>query len=70
MIIGGAEFVMGISREPENTGTPTMALKLVIYGMDGLETAQTVFERLSATLLDMDPQLELAEIKGDKYSVN
>jgi len=38
--------------------------------MDSLETAQTVFERISATLMNLDPHLELVEIKGEKTALN
>ena len=33
--------------------------------MEDLETAQAVFERISATLVDIDPELEIAEVKGE-----
>ena len=38
--------------------------------MEDLETAQAVFERISATLIDMDPELVMAEVKGDKSTLN
>ena len=69
MQIGGVEFTMGVSKNnaPRDVST---ALKIVIYGMEDLETAQAVFERISATLIDMDPELEIAEVKGDKSNLN
>ena len=70
MEIGGAEFVMGVSKDTTDPDDVTMALKLVVYGMDSMETAQTVFEKLSQTLLSMDSQLELSEIKGDQTHIN
>lgn len=70
MEIGGAEFVMGVSKDTNAPDDFTMALKLVVYGMDSMETAQTVFEKLSQTLLSMDSQLELSEIKGDQTHIN
>ena len=70
MEIGGAEFVMGVSKDTNDPHDFTMALKLVVYGMDSMETAQTVFEKLSQTLLSMDSQLELSEIKGDQTHIN
>ena len=66
MQIGGAEFTMGVSRETNDTGNFAMALKIVVFGMDTMETAQAVYERLSTILIDMDPELEIAEVKGDK----
>jgi len=38
--------------------------------MEDLDTALTVFERISAVLIDMDPELEMAEVKGDKSNLN
>ena len=70
MEIGGAEFVMGVSKDTNDPDDFTMALKLEVYGMDSMETAQTVFEKLSQTLLSMDSQLELSEIKGDQTHIN
>ena len=69
MQIGGAEFTMGVARDnaPGNVST---ALKIIVYGMEDLETAQAVFERISATLMDIDPELEIAEVKGDKAKLN
>ena len=64
------EFTMGVSKETTNPNDMKMALKIVVYGMDSLETAQTVFERISDTLLNLDPHLELAEIKGEKTAIN
>ena len=69
MQIGGAEFTMGVSKN-NTPGDVSTALKIVVYGMEDLETAQAVFERISATLIDMDPELELAEVKGDKSNLN
>ncbi len=64
------EFTMGVSKETTDPDNMKMALKIVVYGMDSLETAQIVFERISATLLNLDPHLELAEIKGEKTALN
>ena len=69
MQIGGVEFTMGITKH-NAPGNVTTALKIVVYGMGDLETAQAVFERISATLIDMDPELEMAEVKGDKSNLN
>ena len=38
--------------------------------MEDLETAKPVFERISATLMDVDPEMEIAEVKGDKAKLN
>ena len=70
MQIGGAEFTMGVSRETNDTGNYSMALKIVVFGMDTMQTSQAVFERLSSTLLEFDPELEIAEAKGDKANLN
>ena len=70
MQIGGAEFTMGVSRETNDTGNYSMALKIVVFGMDTMQTSQAVFERLSSTLLEIDPELEIAEAKGDKANLN
>ena len=69
MQIGGVEFTMGVSKN-NPPGDVSTALKIVVYGMEDLETAQAVFERISATLIDMDPELEMAEVKGDKSNLN
>ena len=69
MQIGGVEFTMGVSKN-NAPGDVSTALKIVVYGLEDLETAQAVFERISATLIDMDPELELAEVKGDKSNLN
>ena len=69
MQIGGVEFTMGVSKN-NSPGDASTALKIVVYGMEDLETAQAVFERISATLIDMDPELEMAEVKGDKSNLN
>ena len=69
MQIGGVEFTMGVSKN-NTPGDVSTALKIVVYGMKDLETAQAVFERISATLIDMDPELEMAEVKGDKSNLN
>jgi len=70
MQIGGAEFTMGVSRETNDTGNYSIALKIVVFGMDTMQTSQAVFERLSSTLLEIDPELEIAEAKGDKANLN
>ena len=69
MQIGGVEFTMGVSKK-NAPGDVSTALKIVVYGMEDLETAQAVFERISATLIDMDPELEIAEVKGDKSNLH
>ena len=69
MQIGGVEFTMGVSKN-NAPGDVSTALKIVVYGLENLETAQAVFERISATLIDMDPELEIAEVKGDKSNLN
>ena len=69
MQIGGVEFTMGVSKN-NAPGDVSTALKIVVYGLEDLETAQAVFERISATLIDMDPELEIAEVKGDKSNLN
>ena len=69
MQIGGVEFTMGVTKH-NAPGDVSTALKIVVYGMEDLETAQAVFERISATLIDMDPELEIAEVKGDKSNLN
>ena len=51
-------------------GNYAMALKIVVFGMDTMQTSQAVFERLSSTLLEIDPELEIAEAKGDKANLN
>tara|TARA_R100000329_G_scaffold145994_1_gene132116 strand:- start:663 stop:875 length:213 start_codon:yes stop_codon:yes gene_type:complete len=70
MHIGGAEFVMGVSQETDDMDDYSMALKIIVYGMDNNDTVNKVFEALSQALLTLDPQLELAEIKGDKSHIN
>ena len=70
MEIGGAEFNMGVAKSEDGKKEVTMALKIVVYGMDSLETAEAVCHRLTTTLLDMDPELELAEIKNNKSALN
>ena len=70
MEIGGGEFVMGVSKKTENPDDFSMALKMVVYGMDSLETAQSVFEKLSETLLALDPQLQIAENEGEDQVLN
>ena len=69
MQIGGVEFTMGVTKH-DAPGDVSTALKIVVYGMKDLETAQAVFERISATLIDMDPELEIAEVKGPKSNLN
>ena len=69
MQIGGVEFTMGVFKN-NAPGDVSTALKIVVYGLEDLETAQAVFERISATLIDMDPELEIAEVKGDKSNLN
>ena len=69
MQIGGVEFTMGVTKN-NSPGDVSTALKIVVYGLEDLETAQAVFERISATLIDMDPELEIAEVKGDKSNLN
>ena len=69
MQIGGVEFTMGVTKN-NAPGDVSTALKIVVYGMEDLETAQAVFERISAALIDMDPGLEMAEVKGDKSNLN
>ena len=60
---------MGVAKRnaPGNVST---ALKLIVCGMEDLKTAQAVFARISATLMDIDPELEIAEVKGDKAKLN
>ena len=68
--IGGAEFTIGVSQNTEDSVDRSLALKVVIYGMDSLETADIVLERMLSTLVDIDPQLEMAELKYDKAAMN
>ena len=70
MHIGGAEFVMGVSQETDDMDDYSMALKIIVYGMDNNDTVNQVFEALSQALIKLDPQQELAEIKGDKSHIN
>jgi len=55
---------------PGNLRADHSTPKIVVYGMEDLETAEAVFERISATLIDMDPELKMAEVKGDKSNLN
>ena len=68
--IGGAEFTIGVSKSTDNPDDQSLALKIVVYGMDSLETTENVLERLAQTLLDIDPELHLEEIKGEKSDLN
>jgi hypothetical protein len=68
--IGGAEFTIGVSNSTDDPDDRSLALKMVIYGMDSLETTENVLERLAQTLLDIDPELQLQEIKGEKSDLN
>jgi len=70
MQIGGAEFTMGFAKEAEDCEDPKVALKVVVFGMDNIETAQSVYSKIAAVLRDMDPELELAEIRSDKSTLN
>ena len=63
MQIGGVEFTMGVTKH-DAPGDVSTALKIVVYGMKDLETAQAVFERISATLIDMDPDIGLSRAKA------
>ena len=70
MEIGGAEFVLGVSKKTEDPDDISMALKMVVYGMDSLETAQSVFEKMTETLLALDPQLQIVENRGEGQVLN
>ena len=70
MEIEGAELNMDVAKSEDGENELTMTLKIVVYGMDSLETAEAVCHRLTATLLDMVPQLEPAEIKTNKGPLN
>lgn len=70
MEIGGAELNMGVSKSEDDENELTMTLKIVVYGMDSLETAEAVYHRLRTTLVDIVPQLEQAEIKTNKGPLN
>ena len=70
MYIGGAEFTIGLSKEKNEIDDDSIALKIIVYGMDNMETANEVFEVLSQTLVNLDPELVLAELKGDKSHIN
>ena len=60
MEIGGAEFTRGFSKGVEDQEQHKVAMKIFVFGMDNMETAEAVYERISATLVDMDPEFALA----------
>ena len=55
MVIGGAELTVGISKDTEDPDDFSMALKIVIFGMDGLETTEIVSKSIMDTLRTLDP---------------
>ena len=70
MQIGGAEFVLGLSKDLNEDNEYLMGLKLTVYGIDSMETTQKIFEALSEVLLDLDSGLELAAVDGEKSHIN
>ncbi|MDC0190224.1 hypothetical protein OAJ77_03225 [Rhodospirillales bacterium] len=68
--IGGAEFTIGVSKSTDNPDDQSLALKIVVYGMDSLETTENVLERLFQTLQDIDPELQLQESNKEKSALH
>ena len=68
--IGGAEFTIGVSKSTDDPDDQSLALKIVVYGMDSLETTENVLERLFQTLQDIDPELQLQESNKEKSALH
>jgi hypothetical protein len=62
MVIGGAELTVGISKDTQDPDDFSMALKVVVFGMDGLETTEIISKAIMDTLLTLDPELEIKEV--------
>jgi hypothetical protein len=62
MEIGGAELTIGISKDTQDPDDFSMALKVVVFGMDGLETTEIISKAIMDTLLTLDPELEIKEV--------
>ena len=70
MVIGGAELTVGISKDTEDPDDFSMALKIVIFGMDGLETTEIVSKSIMDTLRTLDPELEIKEVESGQSDLH
>lgn len=70
MVIGGAEFTIGVSKETTDPDDFSLALKIVVFGMDTMETTEMVGHELTKALLKLDPELEIKEHEYDKSDLH
>lgn len=70
MVIGGAEFTIGVSKETTDPDDFSLALKIVVFGIDTMETAEIIGQELTKTLLKLEPELEIKDHEHDKSDLH
>ena len=69
--IGGAKFNIGVmAGTPSADGEGNHVLKVVVFGMDTIETVEVVSENISGILCAIDPKLELRDARGEGPTIN
>ena len=69
--VGGAKFNIGVmAGTPTADGEENHVLKVVVFGMDTIETVEVVSENISGILCAIDPKLELRDARGEGPTIN
>ena len=69
--IGGAKFNIGVMAGTSTAdGEENHVLKVVVFGMDTIETVEVVSENISGILCAIDPKLELRDARGEGPTIN
>ena len=70
MKIQRANFEVGMGQSTNDEDDVVLAVKIEIFGLDTMETAKSVCARVSATLMEMEPQLKLDILKDSDAPLN
>ena len=69
--VEGAKFNIGVmAGTPTADGEENHVLKVVVFGMDTIETVEVVSENISGILCTIDPKLELRDARGEGPTIN
>ena len=69
--VEGAKFNIGVmAGTPTADGEENHVLKVVVFGMDTIETVEVVSENISGILCAIDPKLELRDARGEGPTIN
>ena len=69
--VEGAKFNIGVMAGTLTAdGEENHVLKVVVFGMDTIETVEVVSENISGILCAIDPKLELRDARGEGPTIN